>query len=86
MSFCSQVKLPDGSVAFVRHAQRRFPVCKFCPKRQNWSGHSRPATLLCDFIVGKTLGGADITCDAPVCAICSTRVGPDKDFCPKHSG
>lgn len=79
---CSRVKFPDGSVAIVKHAAARYPRCKFCPR----SHDAAPATLLCDFEVGRTLGGDAITCDAPVCVNCAKRVGPDKDFCPKHQG
>lgn len=81
---CSHIKFPDGTVAIVKHAAGRFPKCKFCPTRRLGRVHS--ATLLCDFAVGTTLGGEPITCDVPVCVHCAKRVGPDKDFCPKHSG
>jgi hypothetical protein len=73
---CSVVKLADGTVAIVRHARRRLPKCGFC---------NMGASLLCDAIVGQTLGGESITCDSPVCVCCARQVGPDKDFCPKHS-
>jgi hypothetical protein len=73
---CSYFKFPDGTVAIVKHAPGRFPRCKFCHG-------SQPAKLLCDFEVGRTLGGDPITCDAPVCVECARRVG-EKDFCPKH--
>ena len=72
---CSTVKLPDGSVAFVRHS-KRTQRCRFC---------FLSSTKLCDAIVGKTLGGDVITCDAPICNVHAHQVGPDKDFCPKHS-
>jgi hypothetical protein len=73
---CSHVKLPDGSVAIVKHAKRRLPRCKFC-------NGMREAALLCDFEIGRSLGGDVFTCDAPVCVPCARRVG-EKDFCPKH--
>ncbi|HXI41624.1 MAG TPA: hypothetical protein VNH83_16700 [Bryobacteraceae bacterium] len=79
---CSHFKFPDGTVAIVKHAAGRYPRCRFCSR----SHDALPATLLCDFEVGRTLGGQPITCDAPVCAKCATHVGSDKDFCPKHSG
>lgn len=78
---CSHIKLPDGTVAIVRHSAARHPRCKFCPvddKRQ-----ACDATLLCDFVVGKTFGGEELTCSAPICTHCARRVG-DKDICPKH--
>ena len=83
---CSHIKLPDGTVAIVKHAPQRFPQCKFCHLRFRWDGRTHPANLLCDFVIGTTLGGDPITCDAKVCSKCAKRVGPDKDFCPKHSG
>jgi len=73
---CTYIKLADGNVAIVRHAKARAPKCRFCFK---------PSTKLCDAVVGKTLGGEAITCDAPICIDCARQVGPDKDFCPKHS-
>lgn len=79
---CSIVKLPGGGTAIVKHANARTPRCKFC-KTDDHFENSRPATLLCDFPVGFTLGGDPITCDAPICTHCALRVG-DKDFCPKH--
>lgn len=75
---CSIVKLPGGGTAIVKHAPHRRPRCKFC-------NGSLSATLLCDFEVGRTLGGEPITCDAPVCVQCARRVG-DNDFCPRHPG
>jgi hypothetical protein len=80
---CSTIKLPGGGFAIVRHAKGRFPRCTFCPAIH--LRHANEATLLCDFVVGKTLGGAEITCDTPVCSHYAKHVGPDKDFCPKHS-
>ncbi len=83
---CSHIKLPDGTVAIVKHSASRGPMCKFCHLRFRWDGRTHQATLLCDFVIGTTLGGDPITCDAKVCSKCAKRVGPDKDFCPKHSG
>jgi len=80
---CSIVKLPGGGTAIVKHSPARFPKCKFCRTRHYWDGWTQPATLLCDFEVGRTLGGDVLTCDTPVCVHCARRVG-DKDFCPKH--
>jgi hypothetical protein len=81
---CSHIKFPDGTVAIVKHAKARVPRCKFCP--HNYRDNGAPARLLCDFEIGKTIGGEPITCDTPVCVGCAKHVGPDKDFCPKHSG
>jgi hypothetical protein len=72
---CSWIKLPGGGVAIVKHSKMRAPKCRFCPAR---------STKLCDGLVGETLGGELITCDAPICNAHARRVGPDKDFCPDH--
>jgi len=76
MSPCSTIKLPGGGVAFVKHGATRFPRCKWC-------NGARAATQLCDKVISKTLGGAEITCDEKVCVQCAQRVD-GKDFCPKH--
>jgi hypothetical protein len=44
----------------------------------------RMSVALCDFPVGKTLGGRPLTCDAPMCAHHRTSVGPNIDYCPRH--
>lgn len=86
---CSWIKLPGGGMAIVKHGAPRYPRCTFCPRRVAEMGafHDgsliEKATLLCDFVVGRTLGGDPITCDEKICAKCARRVG-DKDFCPKH--
>jgi hypothetical protein len=74
---CSRLKLPNGATAIICGPKPRFPRCKFCHG-------SQPATQLCDFEIGKTLGGDPLTCDENICVHCARRVG-DKDFCPKHS-
>lgn len=71
---CSVIKLADGTVAIVKHSNRTMR-CGFC---------RASSTKLCDAVVGKTLGGEVITCDKPICDGCARRVGPNKDFCPKH--
>ena len=81
---CIAFKLPDWStaIAHVRGAKRKFPRCKFCPVELM---QACDAKLLCDFVVGKTRGGKDITCDKPICDHCAKEVGPDKHFCPRHA-
>jgi hypothetical protein len=78
---CRGVKLPGGATAIVCGPKPRYPRCRFCKVQDLYLACD--ATLLCDFVVAKTLGGADMTCDTPVCTHCARRVG-DKDFCPKH--
>jgi hypothetical protein len=73
---CSIIKIPGGGVAIVKHSARTVK-CKFCHQR---------SSRLCDAVIAKTLGGEDITCDAPICGNHARVVGPDKDFCPKHAG
>jgi ribosomal protein L34E len=84
---CSVVKLPGGGVAIVRRAAGRTPRCGFCPARLRGVAHDgvliEKATLLCDFEIGRTLGGEPLTCDAKVCVKCARREG-EKDICPKH--
>lgn len=68
---CEHVTLPNGARAIVCSTHRRAR-CK-C---------GRPAPLLCDWKVkGKRSG----TCDAPICARCTTSPAPDKDLCPTHA-
>lgn len=41
----------------------------------------QPATLLCDWRMPEKGG----TCDAPLCARCTTSPAPDKDLCASHA-
>jgi len=66
---CHHIRLPDGSGAIVCGPTRR---CK-CGRR---------ATLECDWKVPLRRSG---TCDAPICASCTTSPAPDKDLCPTHA-
>lgn len=80
---CEFVKL-DGMEGFaVLCGGKRRSFCQFCQKR--------PATKLCDFVVGKQAKiergmqrRVDKTCDASMCAVCATDVGKNLDYCPKH--
>ncbi|MGH9728447.1 MAG: hypothetical protein ACRD4V_07635 [Candidatus Acidiferrales bacterium] len=69
--------MPGGGIAIVKHGAARYPRCSFCHG-------SQPAKLLCDFEMGKTLGGEPITCDAKVCVHCAKEVGPNLHHCPRH--
>jgi hypothetical protein len=53
-------------------------VCS--PRRRCKCG--RRATLLCDWKQPKKKSG---TCDAPICARCTTSPAADKDLCAKHA-
>jgi hypothetical protein len=77
---CARIKLNvpgvGETVAIVCGARPRMKRCRSC---------KRPASRLCDFQTGETLLGEPITCDAPICEECTTRVSPDKDHCPEHA-
>ena len=67
---CTRVVLPSGAFAIVCGARLKRPPCSSCGK---------PAPLLCDWKVDAG------TCDAPICASCSTKPAPEKDLCPEHA-
>lgn len=68
---CDLLPLPGGGRAIVCTTGRRtLPRCA-C---------GRVAPLLCDW---KLEDGQ--TCDAALCARCSTTPAPDKDLCPRHA-
>jgi hypothetical protein len=73
---CSIVSLPGGGHAIVKTAKRRLPTCRFC--------RLRPADKLCDYRIKVGDIGHTRTCDAAMCSICATPVGPDLDYCPNH--
>lgn len=68
---CEHLRLPDGTAAIVC-SSGRAKRCT-CGKR---------ATLACDW---KVPARRSRTCDAPICADCTTRPAPDKDLCPDHA-
>lgn len=67
---CQHVTLPGGGTAIVCGTRSRQRCA--CGK---------PATLACDWKVPTKKSG---TCDAPICAKCTTSPAPDKDICPSH--
>ena len=74
---CERVPLPNVGFAIVcgtraSRGQRAQDRCA-CGRR---------ATRLCDWKVPERKSG---TCDAPICASCSTSPAPDKDLCPTHA-
>lgn len=73
---CFGIKFPDGTTAMVKAGAARGPICPFCGEHRS--------RLLCDFVIAKTLGGGEITCDEKMCAKCAKAIGPDKHLCPKH--
>ena len=67
---CAHVTLPDGTRAIVCGTRRRQRCA--CGQR---------ATLLCDW----KMPGKNRTCDAPLCADCTTSPAPEKDLCAEHA-
>lgn len=67
---CEHVSLPGGGSAIICGLKRQRCSC------------GRRATLACDWKVPTRKSG---TCDAPICASCTTSPMPDKDLCPKHA-
>lgn len=68
---CHPVEIPGVGRGFVCTSGRR----KRC-------ACGRPATLECDWKVPTRKSG---TCDAPICAKCTTSPAPGKDLCGKHA-
>ncbi|MBY0394559.1 MAG: hypothetical protein K2Q27_14990 [Novosphingobium sp.] len=68
---CERVILPGGGAAIVCTTSKRKRCA--CGKR---------ATLECDWKVPSRRSG---TCDAPICASCTTSPAPEKDLCPAHA-
>lgn len=75
MSYCTTVKLPDGTLARVRMTGRR-------PKGPPCCGCGEESTLLCDGEMQSDPFSPGKTCDVPICPACATSIGPDKDLCP----
>lgn len=68
---CERVSLAGGGVAIVCGTFKR--------KRCACGG---AATLECDWKVPSRKSG---TCDAPICASCTTSPAPGKDLCLTHA-
>ena len=66
---CTPIKLEGGMTAIVCCGRGRKRRCA-C---------ERPATLLCDWKVGKGK-----TCDRPICTGCAKEVAHDKHLCREH--
>lgn len=67
---CEYVPVPGGGTAIV------------CGLRSKRCRCGRRATLACDWKDAARKSG---TCDAALCASCSTSPAPDKDLCPDHA-
>lgn len=60
----------------------RAIVCTGRQRRKRCANCGQPADLLCDWKVkGKRSG----TCDAPICATCTSKPAEGKDLCPRHA-
>jgi hypothetical protein len=70
---CQPFTLPDGTSGIV---------CSRSKVRRQRCACGAPADRLCDW---KTPSGQTPTCDAPLCAACSTQPEPEKDLCPDHA-
>ena len=68
---CEYVKV--GGLTAICCGRGPALFCCFC--------HERAATKLCDYPVPENKSA---TCDAPICNHCTTRVGPNRDYCPAH--
>jgi hypothetical protein len=71
---CEVVRLPDGTVALVRHSGRRYPKCSV-------RGCRGDGLYQCDALVGARTR----TCDRYLCASHRVPRGPGVDFCPEHA-
>lgn len=71
---CRSFTLPDGGFGLI---------CGPAPRRVKcWVTHCHErSTKLCDFPVGRGK-----TCDNNVCDRHAKSMGPDRDYCPLHSG
>lgn len=70
--------------AHVRLGKKPEPVaCVFRDFTTPDERCGRMSVALCDGPAGSTLGGAVLTCDAPMCEKHRTSIGPDRDLCPR---
>lgn len=69
-------ELRDGSGRLIGFACARgrapTPRCTWC---------RAPGHLLCDYVLP-----TGRTCDARMCALHASTVGPNRDHCPTHAG
>lgn len=70
---CHPIQLDGGARGFVCTGRQKRKRCVSC---------NRPADLLCDWKVKERPSG---TCDAPICATCTSKPAEGKDLCPKHA-
>jgi hypothetical protein len=65
--------MPEPFVIVCSRGQRSTP-CAYC---------GRPSSRLCDFPV--TRNGKRGTCDAALCARCTSKIAGDGDLCRAHA-
>ncbi len=71
---CTSYSLDNGARAIVCTGRQRKRRCVDCGELT--------ADLLCDWKVKDKRSG---TCDAPLCARCTSKPAADKDLCPLHA-
>jgi hypothetical protein len=88
MPYDVRMRMPNGSIAWLRMAGRRPASCIVC---------GAPSTKLCDWKIKDTerphppiVGRAKSrrprkTCSAPLCDSCTSSPAPGKDLCPTHA-
>lgn len=70
---CHPVDFGNGARGFVCTGRRSHKRCVQC---------GQPADRLCDWKVEDRRSG---TCDAPICANCTSKPAEGKDLCPQHA-
>lgn len=73
------MRLPGGGSAIVctRGPKTKPKPCVRC---------GAVSTRLCDAQLAPDLAGKARSCDAPICARCTTSPRPGVDYCPDHKG
>lgn len=76
----------DGKPAIVHINLGRRAAPAPCVARDEDLGErcSRMSVALCDHPAGTDVTGKPLTCDAPICEKHRTRVGVNRDHCPRH--
>jgi hypothetical protein len=82
-----RIDLGDGTTAFahVNFGRRAGPLPCVAFDEELKAKCGRMSVALCDHPSGRTLGGKELTCDAPMCERHRTKVGRGVDHCPRHA-
>ncbi len=77
----------EDSIAHVHRRGGHAAACvapRFEHDKPDWGDRcGRMSVALCDGPAGETLGGKPLTCDAPLCELHRTPIGPNRDLCPR---